>query len=67
MDKTKKSPDKKNSTRNVWDYIASVAFLLVGSYYLATQRMSQGAIYIVVGLFLFLSQGHVKKIKSNLL
>lgn len=51
MDKTKKSPDKKNSIRNVWDYIASVAFLLAGSYYLATQRMSQGAIYIVVGLF----------------
>lgn len=64
MDKTKKSPDKKNSTRNVWDYIASVAFLLVGSYYLATQRMSQGAIYIVVGLFfIFITRSRQKNKK----
>lgn len=64
MDKTKKSPDKKNSTRNVWDYIASVAFLLAGSYYLATQRMSQGAIYIVVGLFfIFITRSRQKNKK----
>jgi hypothetical protein len=64
MDKTKKSPDKKNLTRNVWDYIASVAFLLAGSYYLATQRMSQGAIYIVVGLFfIFITRSRQKNKK----
>jgi len=62
MDKTKKSSDKKN--RNVWDYIASVAFLLAGSYYLATQRMSQGAIYIVVGLFfIFITRSRQKNKK----
>lgn len=62
MDKTKKSPDKKN--RNVWDYIASVAFLLAGSYFLATQRMSQGAIYIVVGLFfIFITRSRQKNKK----
>lgn len=64
MDKPKKSPDKKNSIRNVWDYIASVAFLLAGSYYLATQRMSQGATYIVVGLFfIFITKSRQKNKK----
>ncbi|MDA8223434.1 hypothetical protein [Desulfosporosinus sp.] len=42
---------KKKSIKNIWDYIAAIAFILAGSYFLATQRPSQGAIYILVGLF----------------
>lgn len=44
---------KKKARKNVWDYIAAAAFILVGIYYLSTQRASQGAIYILVGLFFF--------------
>lgn len=62
MDKIKKGSETKNSNRNVWDYLASVAFLVAGTYYLATQRMSQGAIYIVVGLFfIFITRSRQKK------
>ncbi len=64
MDDTKQSPDKKRSTKNILDYIASVAFLLAGCYYIATQRMSQGAIYIVVGLFfIYITWSRVKNKK----
>ena len=44
---------KKKTLKNVWDYFAAVAFVLAGIYYLATQRSSEGAVYIVVGLFFF--------------
>lgn len=51
----RKSEDtpKKKTLKNVWDYFAAVAFVLAGIYYLATQRLSEGAVYIVVGLFFF--------------
>jgi hypothetical protein len=51
----RKSEDtpKKKTLKNVWDYFATVAFVLVGIYYLTIQRLSEGGIYIVVGLFFF--------------
>ncbi|KUO72557.1 MAG: hypothetical protein APF81_13330 [Desulfosporosinus sp. BRH_c37] len=52
---------KKKTLKNVWDYLAAVAFVLVGIYYLATQRPSEGAVYIVVGLFFFV----ITKIRGN--
>lgn len=45
---------KKKTLKNVWDYFAAVAFVLVGIYYLATQHFSEGGIYIVVGIFFFI-------------
>lgn len=64
MDKTNKNPDKKNSTQKILDYVASAAFLLAGSYFLATERMSQGAIYILVGLFfIYITKSRQKKKK----
>lgn len=63
MDKTK-NPDKKKSTQKILDYIASAAFLLAGSYFLATGRMSQGAIYIVVGIFFIVITWHRQKNKK---
>ena len=44
---------KKKARNNVWDYIAAAAFILAGIYFLSTQRASQGAIYVLVGLFFF--------------
>lgn len=65
MNKPQKSADntpKKKAIRNIWDYIAAVAFIIAGSYYLATQRPSQGAIYIVVGLFfIVMTRSRAKK------
>ncbi|SHI46449.1 hypothetical protein [Desulfosporosinus lacus] len=62
--KSMKNTQKKKSIKNIWDYIASIAFILAGSYYLATQRPSQGAIYILVGLFFIFitrTRGNKKK------
>ena len=56
------STPKKKTIKNIWDYIAAVAFMIAGSYYLATQRPSQGAIYIVVGLFfIVMTRSRAKK------
>jgi len=44
---------KKKALKSVWDYFAAVAFIVAGIYYLATQRLSEGAIYVLVGLFFF--------------
>ncbi|EHQ90380.1 hypothetical protein [Desulfosporosinus youngiae] len=44
---------KKKPIKAFWDYFAAIAFILAGSYYLATERASTGAIYILVGLFFF--------------
>ncbi|WP_461389697.1 hypothetical protein [Desulfosporosinus fructosivorans] len=61
MKKTNKSPDKKNTNRSIWDYIAAGAFIVAGTYFLATQRLSQGAIYILVGLFfIFITRSRQK-------
>ncbi|KJR44371.1 hypothetical protein UF75_5250 [Desulfosporosinus sp. I2] len=65
MKKPKKSMDitpKKKTIKPIWDYIAAAAFVIAGSYYLATQRPSQGAIYIVVGLFfIVMTRARAKK------
>lgn len=56
MNKPQKSRDntpKKKPIKTIWDYFAAIAFILAGSYYLATERASTGAIYILVGLFFF--------------
>ena len=64
MDKTNKNPDKKNSTQKILDYVASGAFLLAGGYFLSTGQMSQGAIYILVGLFfIFITRSRQKNKK----
>jgi len=44
---------KKKTIKTFWDYFAAIAFILAGSYYLATERVSTGAVYILVGLFFF--------------
>lgn len=54
MSKSKKNPQnmpKERLVKSMWDYFAAIAFILAGSYFLATQRSSQGAIYILVGIF----------------
>lgn len=53
MKKTDQKLDiaKKNWIRKIGDYIAAGAFIAVGIYYLASQRQSQGAIFILIGIF----------------
>jgi len=52
-EKRMKSTPKKKSIKTIWDYFASIAFILAGGYYLTTEQVSTGAIYILVGLFFF--------------
>jgi len=52
-EKRMKNTPKKKSIKTIWDYFASIAFILAGVYYLTTQRASTGAIYILVGFFFF--------------
>ena len=60
--KTMDNTPKRKTIKNIWDYIAAVAFIIAGSYYLATQRPSQGAIYIIVGLFfIVMTRSRAKK------
>lgn len=55
---------KKKSLKNVWDYLAAVAFIVAGIYYFSTQRASQGAFYILVGLFFFFITRYREKKKQ---
>lgn len=67
MSKPQKSLEntpQKKSFEKIWDYIASAAFIIAGSYFLATQRPGQGAVYILVGVFfIFITKFREKKKK----
>ena len=65
--RTKKVDDpQKNRLRNIGDYIASGAFIVVGSYNLASQHLIQGVIYSLIGIFFaFITRARQKKEKAK--
>ncbi len=46
-----KAGKNNKSFQNKVDYIAGIGFMLAGVYFFATQRISQGAIYFIIGIF----------------